>query len=96
MPPAPARGPAAPARAAAAVPAPRRPPAGRRKRALPPPAELRDETLPLSPMRRAIARNLAASKPGAPHFYLETSVDARRLVALREQLEELEQGAVSR
>src|SRR6266511_1628353 len=71
------------------------PPAARRKRALPPRAELRDETLPLSPMRRAIARNLAAAKPGAPHFYLETSADARRLVALREQLEELEQGNVS-
>jgi pyruvate dehydrogenase E2 component (dihydrolipoamide acetyltransferase) len=70
-------------------------PAGRRKRALPPKVELREETIPLSPMRRAIARNLAASKPGAPHFYLETSVDARRLVALREQLEELEEGPVS-
>jgi pyruvate dehydrogenase E2 component (dihydrolipoamide acetyltransferase) len=46
-------------------------------------------------MRRAIARNLGVSKPGAPHFYLEGSVDARRLVALREQLEELEQGPVS-
>jgi pyruvate dehydrogenase E2 component (dihydrolipoamide acetyltransferase) len=57
--------------------------------------ELRDETIPLSPMRKAIARNLNVSKPGAPHFYLETSVDARRLVALREQLEELEQGSVS-
>jgi pyruvate dehydrogenase E2 component (dihydrolipoamide acetyltransferase) len=57
--------------------------------------ELREETIPLSPMRRAIARNLTAAKPGAPHFYLETSVDARRLVALREQLEELEEGPVS-
>jgi pyruvate dehydrogenase E2 component (dihydrolipoamide acetyltransferase) len=46
-------------------------------------------------MRKAIARNLAVSKPGAPHFYLEASVDARRLVALREQLEELERGPVS-
>jgi pyruvate dehydrogenase E2 component (dihydrolipoamide acetyltransferase) len=46
-------------------------------------------------MRKAIARNLAASKPGAPHFYLETSVDVRRLLALREQLEELERGPVS-
>lgn len=46
-------------------------------------------------MRRAIARNLAASKPGAPHFYLETSVDMRRMVALREQLEELEEAQVS-
>jgi pyruvate dehydrogenase E2 component (dihydrolipoamide acetyltransferase) len=57
--------------------------------------QLRDETLPLSQMRKAIARNLAASKPGAPHFYLETSVDARRLVALRRELEELERGSVS-
>ncbi len=86
------RAPAAPARelarpAAAAAP--------RRRRALPPRAELRDETLPLSSMRRAIARNLAVAKPGAPHFYLEASVDARRLVALREQLEELDEGAVS-
>jgi pyruvate dehydrogenase E2 component (dihydrolipoamide acetyltransferase) len=46
-------------------------------------------------MRKAIARNLSVSKPGAPHFYLEASVDARRLVALREQLEELDQGPVS-
>jgi len=79
------------AQVAAAAPAP----AARKKRALPPRVELRDETVPLSPMRKAIARNLAAAKPGAPHFYLETSVDARRLVALREQLEELEEGPVS-
>ena len=46
-------------------------------------------------MRRAIARNLAASKPGAPHFYLETSADMRRMVALREQLDELEGAPVS-
>jgi len=86
---------AAETRAPAPSPAPGAAPAERRKRALPPRAELRDETLPLSPMRKAIARNLAASKPGAPHFYLETSADMRRLVALREQLEELEQGPVS-
>jgi pyruvate dehydrogenase E2 component (dihydrolipoamide acetyltransferase) len=70
-------------------------PAGKRRRPLPPRVELRDETIPLTPMRRAIARNLTASKPGAPHFYLETSADARRLVALREQLEELDEGPVS-
>jgi pyruvate dehydrogenase E2 component (dihydrolipoamide acetyltransferase) len=46
-------------------------------------------------MRKAIARNLAASKPGAPHFYLETSADMRRMVALREQLDELEGAPVS-
>jgi pyruvate dehydrogenase E2 component (dihydrolipoamide acetyltransferase) len=90
------RAPAAPEprREPRAAPSPAAP-AARRRRALPPRVELRDETIPLSPMRKAIARNLAASKPGAPHFYLETSADARRLVALREQLEELEAGAVS-
>jgi pyruvate dehydrogenase E2 component (dihydrolipoamide acetyltransferase) len=46
-------------------------------------------------MRKAIARNLAVAKPGAPHFYLEASADMRRLVALREQLEELDEGTVS-
>ena len=85
-----ARGGVAEARAPAPVT-----PAARKRKTLPPRATLRDETLPLSPMRKAIARNLAASKPGAPHFYLEASVDARRLVALREQLEELEVGPVS-
>jgi pyruvate dehydrogenase E2 component (dihydrolipoamide acetyltransferase) len=84
-----------PERAAPAPAAAPRPAAGGRRRPLPPRAELRDETLPLSPMRRAIARNLAASKPGAPHFYLETSVDMRRMAALREQLEELDEGPVS-
>lgn len=88
---------AAPEARPAPVPAPAQAPGARarRKRALPPRVELRDETIPLSPMRKAIARNLAASKPGAPHFYLETSADMRRLVALREQLEELEEGPVS-
>ncbi len=99
-PPAPAEARPAQARDGAAAraptaPAPAQAPAARRKRALPPRAELRDETIPLSPMRKAIARNLTAAKPGAPHFYLETSADARRLVALREQLEELELGSVS-
>jgi pyruvate dehydrogenase E2 component (dihydrolipoamide acetyltransferase) len=79
----------------AAPSAPPAPPPGRKRRALPARVELREETLPLSPMRRAIARNLGASKPGAPHFYLETSVDMRRMVALREQLEELGEGPVS-
>jgi pyruvate dehydrogenase E2 component (dihydrolipoamide acetyltransferase) len=87
----------APAEAPARAPAEARAPsaAPRKRKALPPKATLRDETLPLSQMRKAIARNLAVAKPGAPHFYLETSVDARRLVALREELEELEQGPVS-
>jgi pyruvate dehydrogenase E2 component (dihydrolipoamide acetyltransferase) len=78
----------------AAAPAPAQP-SGKKRRALPPKVELRDETVALTPMRKAIARNLAVAKPGAPHFYLEISADMRRMVALREQLEELEQGPVS-
>jgi pyruvate dehydrogenase E2 component (dihydrolipoyllysine-residue acetyltransferase) len=78
-----------------AAPAPAPAPAGKRRRALPPRVELRDETVPLTPMRKAIARNLAVVKPGAPHYYLEISVDMRRMVALREQLEELDEGPVS-
>ncbi|HEY3351616.1 MAG TPA: dihydrolipoamide acetyltransferase family protein, partial [Polyangia bacterium] len=76
------------ARAPAAAPA-------KRKRELPPKRTLRDESLPLSPMRKAIARNLAVAKPGSPHFYLEISADMRRAVALREQLNELGQGEIS-
>lgn len=90
------RAPARPEARRAEAPAKAAPaPAGRKRRPLPEPVELRDETLPLSSMRKAIARNLAASKPGAPHFYLEASADMRRLVALREQLEEIGEGPVS-
>lgn len=80
----------APPRAAAAGPAPQR-----RRRELPPRRTLREETVPLSSMRRVIARNLGTVKPGAPHFYLEVSADMRRAVALREQLDELGEGDVS-
>src|SRR5512133_3450364 len=76
-------------------PAPAPAPAKKARRALPPRVELRDETIPLSQMRKAIARNLTVSKPGAPHFYLETSADMRRVVALREQLDELGEAPVS-
>ncbi len=88
-----------PAAPAAKAPGPGVPvaplPSPRRRRELPPRVELREETVPLSPMRRAIARNLAVSKPGAPHYYLELSVDARRLVALREELDEIGEAQVT-
>ncbi|HYS81163.1 MAG TPA: biotin/lipoyl-containing protein, partial [Anaeromyxobacteraceae bacterium] len=57
-------------------------PSARKKRELPPKRPLRDESLPLSPMRKAIARNLGIAKPGSPHFYLEISADMRRAVVL--------------
>jgi pyruvate dehydrogenase E2 component (dihydrolipoamide acetyltransferase) len=77
------------------APAPAAAPAARRRRELPPRRQLREERLALTPMRKAIAKNLALSKPGAPHFYLQTSVDMRRAMALREQLNEMGQGEVS-
>ncbi len=61
-------------------------------RPLPPKRTLREESTPLSPMRKAIARNLGVAKPGAPHFYLEISADMRRMLALKEQLDELAEG----
>jgi pyruvate dehydrogenase E2 component (dihydrolipoamide acetyltransferase) len=75
------------------APAPSAP--AKRKRELPPRQLLRELEIPLSPMRKAIARNLAVAKPGTPHFYVETSADMRRAVALRAELDELGQGTVS-
>ncbi len=44
------------------------------------------EELPLTPMRKIIARRLQESKSFIPHFYLKQVIDAGPLVALREQL----------
>jgi len=52
----------------------------------PPPGD--DERVPLSQMRRTIARRLAESKRTVPHFYLTTTVDATDLGALRKQINE--------
>jgi pyruvate dehydrogenase E2 component (dihydrolipoamide acetyltransferase) len=46
------------------------------------------EAEPISQMRKAIARRLAASKYTAPHFYLTVDVDAARLMDARERLNE--------
>ena len=35
---------------------------------------------PMSPMRRAIARNLLASKQNIPHFYIELTIDAEPMM----------------
>ena len=39
----------------------------------------------MSPMRKAIARNLSASKQTIPHFYIEVTVDAAPMMALYRQ-----------
>lgn len=46
-------------------------------------------SLPLSQMRKAIARRLAESKFKSPHFYLTADFDMRKAVAARIQLNEL-------
>ncbi len=72
---APTPGPAKPAPAAAAPPAP---------------VIVPGQELQLSNMRRTIARRLAESKFSAPHFYVTVEIDMDRAVALREQLREAE------
>jgi pyruvate dehydrogenase E2 component (dihydrolipoamide acetyltransferase) len=44
------------------------------------------ERVPLSPMRKTIARRLTESKTTVPHFYLSIDVDAEQLVQLRERI----------
>ncbi len=45
-----------------------------------------DEPVKLSQMRKAIARRMSQANAEIPHFYLTTTVDMDRAVALREQL----------
>jgi pyruvate dehydrogenase E2 component (dihydrolipoamide acetyltransferase) len=44
------------------------------------------ERLPMSRLQRTIARRMAESKPGAPHFYLERDLDVTALIAMRKEL----------
>ena len=46
------------------------------------------EDLPVSQMRKAIARRLGESKFGAPHFYLTIEIDMAKIIKLRRQLNE--------
>jgi pyruvate dehydrogenase E2 component (dihydrolipoamide acetyltransferase) len=71
---------AAAAPAAPVAPAPAaRPPAT--------PVEAGDvEEVPLTPMRRVVARRLTESMQSAPHFYLTVRVDVTRLLELRAEL----------
>jgi pyruvate dehydrogenase E2 component (dihydrolipoamide acetyltransferase) len=49
-------------------------------------AEGADERVPLSQMRRTIARRMAESTRTIPHFFLTTTVDASEMVQLRKQI----------
>ncbi|MFO8027252.1 MAG: dihydrolipoamide acetyltransferase family protein [Opitutales bacterium] len=51
-----------------------------------PAATLEELDLPVSNMRKSIAKALVASKTQAPHFYLQIEVDGAPLAALRKEL----------
>jgi pyruvate dehydrogenase E2 component (dihydrolipoamide acetyltransferase) len=86
----PRAGAASPARSAsrdASAPSPRPAPAG--------PQVTPGQELPLSNMRKTIARRLVESKFSAPHYYVTVEIDMDAAVDLREQLQRLEEAKVS-
>jgi pyruvate dehydrogenase E2 component (dihydrolipoamide acetyltransferase) len=76
----------APSPAAASAPATAPPPV---------PTIQAGEELPVSNMRKTIARRLAESKFTAPHFYVTVEIDMDAAVALREQILKVENVKVS-
>jgi len=53
-------------------------------------ASLESKSIPLTAMRRTIAKRLAESIGPIPHFYLTVDYDVTNLLALREQINEVE------
>jgi pyruvate dehydrogenase E2 component (dihydrolipoamide acetyltransferase) len=72
--PSPAAAPAAPAPAAAP------------ERAAAPAPAAADAVIEPSPMLKAVARRMSASKSEVPHFYLQCEIDMAKALALREEL----------
>lgn len=60
-----------------------------------PSAPLEDKSIPLSAMRRTIAKRLAESTGPIPHFYLTVDYDVTQLVAMRQQLADIEGAKIS-
>lgn len=60
-----------------------------------PPGVVPGQEIPLSSMRRTIAKRLVESKFSAPHFYLSMEVDMGPAVELREQLQRGESVKIS-
>ncbi|HMG97836.1 MAG TPA: dihydrolipoamide acetyltransferase family protein [Gaiellales bacterium] len=71
--------------AAAAAPEPAPSPAPAPARAAAPPLEA-DVVIEPSPMLKAVARRMSASKSEVPHFYLQCEIDMGKALALREEL----------
>jgi pyruvate dehydrogenase E2 component (dihydrolipoamide acetyltransferase) len=57
---------------------------------LPPIQQLETKEIPLTAMRRTIAKRLAESTGPIPHFYLTAEYDVTNLLSLREQINEIE------
>jgi pyruvate dehydrogenase E2 component (dihydrolipoamide acetyltransferase) len=57
---------------------------------MPPAGRLEEHEVPLSAMRRTIAKRLAESIGPIPHFFLTIDVDATRLMEARAQLNEMQ------
>src|SRR5690606_15378871 len=49
-------------------------------------AAYQDEVIPLTMMRKTIAKRLLAGKNEAPHFYLTVSADMSRILSWRQRL----------
>ena len=74
------------------APAPRRLPA---RPAIPVPSVVPGTTIPLTSMRRTIAKRLSESAFTAPHFFVTVEIDMDAAVSLREQLQRAEDVKVS-
>jgi len=58
-------------------------------------ASLEDKSIPLSAMRRTIAKRLAESTGPIPHFYLTIDLDVTNLLSVRQQLMDIENTKIS-
>ncbi|MBW3564189.1 MAG: 2-oxo acid dehydrogenase subunit E2 [Acidobacteria bacterium] len=68
---------------------------GRTAEKLSAPKQLEEKDVPLSGMRRTIARRLGESLGPIPHFFLTIDVDVTELMSLRKQLNEIQQTKTS-
>jgi len=71
-----------------------RPVEDRRPR-LSPPSSLESKSIPLSAMRRTIAKRLSESTGPIPHFYLTVDLDVTSLLSMRQQLMDIEETKIS-
>jgi len=58
-------------------------------------ASLEDKSIPLSAMRRTIAKRLSESTGPIPHFYLTIDLDVTNLLSVRQQLMDIEGTKIS-